>query len=262
MLESICNPRLDLGNWLWQALEPFDPANGNDGRQHGQEDDEYFLPSMQYRSLAQVINCIKHPETNGPDIAQSYLLFKQDEVKLRRIVGQATRSSEKNPKQGSLKRVMRDYSAIYAVLITFMMILNGIQQATQPTSQSFLSSDATDLVDTSLALAKVTSQYRPLGGEHIPFCLILAWLLAKEAGEKRQMEEVAALLSEWQSDFKQTRWMDLATWWAGRFKALRHRRQKWVRAGEGVIPLESVESAELTGPVRYDGGVQGVCCVQ
>lgn len=191
------------------------------------------IKSLKFRTLAKITEYINHPEPHREEIIEIYKQMKLDSRKLRQIVegiaGSGDDPSFPRPGPGvNLHRELRDFSTAYGIILTLMMALNGILNAIDPDDIS-LNDDAIVIGSDIIQLAEEVSNYRPLGASYIPLCLTVAWA-AIEEGKKRA--EVEALICDYQRDFIQTRWMDMACWWKTKFEI--HRRNHLVSNAKGI----------------------------
>lgn len=260
----MCNPKIQIGAWFYQLLDAYAPPKKSgceEPKDIKESREQAIIPSLKFRTLANVTEYINDPEPHHDDILKVYARMKIDSQKLRQIVEGIAGNGEDPlfPRPGpgvSLHREVRDFSTAYGIVLTLMMALNGILHALDPEDIS-LNDDAVVIGTSILQLAKELSPYRPLGASHIPLCLTVAWAAIDDNNKRAEVE---AMIADYQTDFTTMTWMDMAYWWRNRFEV--HRQNRIISRAidvqfEGMKLIEATPLEQPPAPKQ----VGDACCV-
>lgn len=239
-----------MDSWFWKLLDTYEPILLEIYQQPINSED-YDFSSLELRYLAHITNYVNNPNDNQDALVRAYNQMRSDEPKLRKIWEEVLVMSQAQP-EVELRRAARDYATAYSVMLTLMMILNGVQQA-MGIEDVALADDANWLITETIAMGRRVLPCRPLGAEHFPFCLTVAWALAEPG---HQLDQVTNMMRDWQQDFTQTRWMELAFWWKSKFDGLRVRQD-----GGGDVQLLRYGEAEAFIEAEAELSKRDACCI-
>ncbi|KAF2178156.1 hypothetical protein K469DRAFT_643182 [Zopfia rhizophila CBS 207.26] len=223
IVESITNPKIQLNSWFWKFLEayrpPKPPRREDPGITRDEGSDAVHIPSLRLRNLAKIPDFVQDPGRHLLDMRNAYQELRADSQKVRQLVDESRPISGIStlPLATPQMRLHRDYQTAYGILLSLIMILCGLLRAYDPYDTAF-AEDSISFGDEIIALAKEASKYRPLGAGYIPLCLATAWATI---GDTTRRAIVEMLLSEYQKDFAELRWMNMAMWWRTKFDTLR-----------------------------------------
>lgn len=115
--------------------------------------------------------------------------------------------------------VMRLYAGLqtaYCLLLALALILNGILRAYEP-HDTIIVGESARFADEIITLAHKLSERRPLGASYIPVCLTPVWATTDDPLKQAEVEK---MLAEYQTDFAQAKWIDIAIWTKGMLNRL------------------------------------------
>jgi len=248
-MESFANPKINLDEF-------FAKLDDVHGTQYGPRRyfDEQRVPlSITLPGLANVGKYFRDPELYIVEIAAMYQesLLDYAMARKRLAIASETMNAVRTPLQ--TYPVTKQYTAIQAMVgLVGSIVLNmgSVLRIFSPDDVT-LSAESAKVSSELMLLAENAMQYRPLGSSYIPFCLVSAWAAADGRTEQAEVER---MLEEWQSDFQETRWINIAKWLKDGFEDLRLRL---TLSQLRVMPAESVATihdARVGGP--------NSCCIQ
>lgn len=259
ILESIHNPRIQLNAWFWKILDQYGPPTTSTCEEFTEPGrvPRMGFQSMKFRNIAKIAEFVHFPAANLHEIEMLYRHMQCDQGGMRKVLddfkmaADPTDFASPGPKAQSHKMV-RDFSTAYGILLTLMLILNGILQAFNPEDATLIA-EAVILGEDTLSLGQELQKYRPLGASYIPLCLAIAWAAVNDPIQRAKMK---IMMEDYQSDFTQTRWMDMAIWWEKKLELM---------GVERLISQMNSESAAMAlvgrDPIDVDVGTDA-CCVQ
>ncbi|KAK0104374.1 hypothetical protein ONS95_004668 [Cadophora gregata] len=247
-MESLANPKIQLDEF-------FTKLDNVHGTQYGPQRNsgENKVPfSITLPGLASIGKYFRDPELYLVEISAMYQesLLDYEMAQKRLMAAAKILTATRTPLEAY--PVTKQYTATQAMVgLIGSIVLNmgNILRIFSPNDLT-LSAEAAKVSTEMVLLAQDARQYRPLGSSYIPFCLVSAW--AAVDGTSAQWE-IENMLEEWQSDFQETRWINIAKWLRNGLEDLRLRL---MFSQLGVLPGESVAVAQ----VAQVGGPNS-CCI-
>jgi hypothetical protein len=105
-------------------------------------------------------------------------------------------------------KVLARVRLAHSLLLSFAILLNGVLRAIQPHAIALVE-ESEIFCSEIVILARQAAQDRPMGSSYMPFCLISAWAVTVDTSKQT---EIKRILAEYQSDFTEVIWMDMAIW--------------------------------------------------
>jgi hypothetical protein len=211
IIESFCNPKIQLSPRLWtlpQTSEKYGPLRSitcDDNK------DDASIETLKISNLARISVMFQNPRLHTPDIRSTYEQLRVETPKLGRrisITDERTVSNENRPLSLPMK-VVRLHAALrgsYGMILTLAVTFNAILRALNP-NDILLVDDSEMFSNEITTLAEYESQYRPIGASYIPLCLVAAWAAMSDA---RVLAKIEKIVEEYQPDFPQHNWMEMA----------------------------------------------------
>ncbi|KAA8642880.1 uncharacterized protein ATNIH1004_009639 [Aspergillus tanneri] len=212
IFESTFNPNIQLEPWLGKLAERIFSTRPQ--RMHP-------YPSLHLQNFANISTYVREPEFHVFEIESAYKTMLVDLPKLRRLVDKTTGEIAAAEAVGSspitLLRLLTRYQAMYGMLLAFAIILNRMLREFDPDDVVILQNSGC-LFDQLMSLAHEACRHRPIGASYMPLCLVAAWAASTDASQRVQAE---AMIADYQSDFKEVRWLEMAVWLARKLDTLR-----------------------------------------
>ncbi|KAG4432416.1 hypothetical protein IFR05_012106 [Cadophora sp. M221] len=247
VMESFTNPRIHLGEFFSKLddmnRKPFGP------KRYIEND---VSLSITLPSLANVGTYVENPELYIVEIAAMYQETLMDYDTARQCLTTFIETTLVDRTSLELYPVTKQYTAMQAsvgLIGSIVLNLGSILRVFSPDDLA-LSAVAARLSSEMLWLAESTMQYRPLGSCYIPFCLVSARAATDGETERAHIER---MLEEWQKDFREKRWMDMAIWVKN---GLEHLRLRLMSPQWRVSPSDAV-----AGIVDARMGGPNSCCI-
>lgn len=98
-------------------------------------------------------------------------------------------------------------------MLAVAAVLNNLLLIHDPLNTE-LASDAEDVAQHILELAKAVIAVRPLGASFMPAALLCSWVATQSADTRNDLEKV---LKDYESDYAGFHWRAMATWLQRRF---------------------------------------------
>ncbi|THC92728.1 hypothetical protein EYZ11_007805 [Aspergillus tanneri] len=162
-------------------------------------------PSLHLQNFANISTYVREPEFHVFEIESAYKTMLVDLPKLRRLVDKTT------------GEIAAAEAAMYGMLLAFAIILNRMLREFDPDDVVILQNSGC-LFDQLMSLAHEACRHRPIGASYMPLCLVAAWAASTDASQRVQAE---AMIADYQSDFKEVRWLEMAVWLARKLDTLR-----------------------------------------
>ncbi|KAH7348314.1 hypothetical protein BKA65DRAFT_594168 [Rhexocercosporidium sp. MPI-PUGE-AT-0058] len=247
-MESFANSRIQLDEFFAKLddayRKPFGPK-------------KYFdkdAPlSITLPSLANMGKYFRDPELYIVEIAAMYqeALMDYNTARQRLTVSAETLAVARTPLESY--PVTKRYTAVQAavgLIGSIVLNLGSILRIFSPDDVA-LSADAARFSSEMILLSESAMQYRPLGSCYMPFCLVSAWAATDGTAEQAEIER---MLEEWQNDFQETRWMNMANWLKSGLEDLRLRLTLSQLRVSPAHTVTGIQDARMGGP--------NACCVQ
>ena len=200
------------------------------------------IPSLDPQKLVQMPFFFHKPIDHLDEIKSTYHSMSTDLLRLREYLAHLGREVDSAVAlHGSVYNnqvnLLHRHQIIYAVLLTIAIALNSLLRTLYGNSDALLKAVAA-MTKEFIKLAKRVSKYRPLGAGYIPPCLA-AVVSASKAFSKEsstlvnteqwattdalpaQRAELERLMTEYQPDFPEIKWMEQAVWLQESHKVLR-----------------------------------------
>ncbi|KAG9238509.1 hypothetical protein BJ875DRAFT_450939 [Amylocarpus encephaloides] len=256
IIESFVNPKIRLDRFFSNMTKTYGESHGP-YKPPKSNDLDASLESIRLRNLVKIADYFRNPELHRSQIASTYQQLQTDSPRVRQRLSQTAYSISKvqNPAQAYLAhKEHTSWQAAYGLVNTLVLILGSILLIFDPYEIGLLE-DMTTFTGEVIQLAKNTSQYRPLGSGYIPLCLVAAWAATCGTAEQAKVEGV---LADWQSDFEETRWMNMAVALKSTYEDLRLRSS----LSQLEISLDYCEEQNLNRAEQAHGiGTTGACSV-
>ncbi|KAJ5095007.1 hypothetical protein N7532_007298 [Penicillium argentinense] len=245
ILEAIVNPRIKMDAKFFQLV--------SDLTQSTQLPPNNRIP----RSTTKLPTIAKFPQwirnltsEDIPEIASAYLRIRNDAHQMREYLDQWP-VTERCVFSSLFVMQRSRYQAGYTILITLGLMLNSLLRAFDPGNDVLLM-EATFYCDEIVLEAELASCYRPLGAAYIALCLVVAWAAAEYP---QQITRIDTILADYQTDFKEIRWIGRAVWLRKTFA--NHRRNAQPNPVEGA----SGSSQKLVANRCNNAAHPESCCV-
>lgn len=220
--ESFGNPNIKLDPAVWKMAESYYGPyrkNGMNGP----------IRSLELRNLAKIPEYLRNPEGNIVEMKASYEQMREEVQILRQRLKETTEavaaylvsyaSGASSVPLGFITLHCR-YQGAHCVMLSLAMLLNTILLAFDPFDAVLLSESAA-LFDETMILARDANAYRPLGSSYMPLCLIVARASTDDLMKRMEAETI---LMDYQTDFIQAKWLDIADWLELRLRAIRFKQ--------------------------------------
>jgi hypothetical protein len=186
------------------------------GQPHGprkppQTNDDGPIETLSLRSIARIGEFLRYPKLHLMEMASFYRQLLVDCRKVRLRLDQLTELTLQlqNPLQSyPIVKQHTAYQAAYGMANTFALIIGSILRIFDPSDYALVE-DSERISEDVMELAENASQYRPVGSGYMPVCLIAAWAATYGTPKQAKVENT---LQDWQSDFKEVKWMKMAIW--------------------------------------------------
>ncbi|KAF2494366.1 hypothetical protein BU16DRAFT_589174 [Lophium mytilinum] len=230
--ESFDNPRIKLETLLWTLTMAYGPPRPNE--------------NITLYKLARIPTYLRDPLTHFLDMQTLYRDILIDLPKLRAAQSTLTTMPGKHHAQAQ---------ALYGTILALTVILNAALRAFEPFDLR-LGEDAAMFHVEIVLLAEQANPYRPLAAGYMPLCIVALWAATTDTVDRVVVEQT---LADYQTDFEDARWMDMAKWLKGRLGRIR--RQVAVltveEAGGSGCEVVDANGRDLGEP----GTMQRQCCV-
>ncbi len=193
----------------------------------------------------------REPELHAAEIAFVYqeLLVDSNTSRQRLMEAAESLAIVRTPLESyPITKTYTALQASYGLLSSLAMILGCILRSFAPDDECLVG-DARRLAGEMMRLAEDASKYRPLGSCYVPFCLISAWIAAEGIEQQASIER---MVEDWQNDFKETRWMNIARWLRGNLDDLRLRY---------LVSQMQVSSDDKSMVKGYEKMAASSCCI-
>ncbi|KAF2802325.1 uncharacterized protein BDZ99DRAFT_455114 [Mytilinidion resinicola] len=230
--ESFDNPRIRLDTLLWTLTMAYGPPRPNE--------------NISLYKLAKIPTYLRDPLTH---FLEMKTLYRDILIDLPKLHSAQTRLAALPGKFHAQAQ------ALYGTIAALTVILNAALRAFDPYDVA-LGEDAAMFHRDILLLAEEANPYRPLAAGYMPLCLVSLWGASTDAVDRVVVEQ---LLADYQTDFEDARWTDMARWLKGRLNRIRRIAAMVVqqRALGGCYEPVDADGADLGEAVG--GGRQ--CCV-
>ncbi|KAF2423717.1 hypothetical protein EJ08DRAFT_672424 [Tothia fuscella] len=211
LVESIINPRIKLDPWIWAMTETYGP----------QKEDPHGIGSLKLRNLAKFPRYVRHPELCMDEITMAYTQLVEEVPKLATLLVEITNSvraswSPTSSPPIQAMRLLGIYQVSYGIGLTLAMILNRILRAFDPFN-ALLLQEFEPFLEQTMKVAEQALRNRPLGSGYVPICLVAAWSATSDPFKRLGVEQ---MMIEYQKDFPQALWMEMAEWLTRKFHAM------------------------------------------
>ncbi|EWG45008.1 hypothetical protein FVEG_05952 [Fusarium verticillioides 7600] len=198
--EALVDPRIELEHYV-SRLRSQSRQNEYNSNQDALS--RYF----QVERLLRIPRFMHEPLCYMDEIKITYQELQDDHARILHHLESVRTQKSSSGDLYCRQKLIHRLQVTEAILLTVALALNSILRATYP-DDSVLLLEASTLANELIALAKGVSQYRPLGANYIPPCLVATW--ATTSALQAQRNEIEVLLTEYQQDYARIKWMDQA----------------------------------------------------
>jgi hypothetical protein len=209
LIESLQNPKIRLSPSLWKfakASEMYGPPSSVN-----RDEDDGPIESLEIWNLVKIPSMIKNPRLHSLEIIFAYERIRVETPMLGRRVAKMSEQTihDVNQHRSVPLHVIKLHAALregYGSLLTLAMPFNAMLRALNP-CDILLAKESEIFLEEIITLAEYESQNRPIGASYIPLCLVAAWAAVNDA---LMLAKIEKIIDEYQSDFPQHRWMEMA----------------------------------------------------
>lgn len=178
--------------------------------------------SLRLKNLAQVASFVREPELHVLELRPAYKQAQADCLSLRHRLAEFNEQIS----NGLLQGLVPDMNAIktrsvlqltYGIVLVLAAVINALLAIFEP-HDTLLPLEAREFCTEIIALAKIAAPYRPLGASWVPSCLVGAWATTNDPAMRKKIE---GILAEYQPDFIDVNWIQIARWLQKRFEKVR-----------------------------------------
>ncbi|KAL7938484.1 hypothetical protein V8C35DRAFT_288200 [Trichoderma chlorosporum] len=232
IFESIANPSIILNPWLINLKKTY----------YGPEkpwrvDDRWVgTQIITVEHMVKMPGYFQEPELHLHDLRSSYQAAFSESKSLCAYVAGMAETITPNTDASSFRVYVR-IQGVASVLVSIALLLGTILRIFEP-SNELLRTESAFLILKVAEMAARASVYRPLGAMHIPLSLCIAWAAADDAETETEIEQIA---TDYETDFPDAKWFDIAIWLRAKFESLKQRRrqtQKQVHHGRLFVESE------------------------
>ncbi|KAL7955495.1 hypothetical protein V8C34DRAFT_327222 [Trichoderma compactum] len=204
IFESIANPSIKLSPWLVNLKKtyygPEKPWGVDDQRGIGTQ-------TITVEHMVKIPGYFQQPELHLHDLRSSYHVAFSESKSLCAYVTAMAESITPKTDISSFRAYVR-IQGVASVLISIGLLFGTILRIFEPSNE---------------ILKIQASSYRPLGVILIPLSLCTAWDAADDAGAEVEIERI---VKDYETDFPDANWFDVAIWLRAKFEGLKQRRKQ------------------------------------
>ncbi|UKZ50187.1 hypothetical protein TrVGV298_004443 [Trichoderma virens] len=213
IFESIANPSIKLSPWLVNLKKtyygPEKPWGVDDHRGIGTQ-------TITVEHMVRMPGYFQEPELHLHDLRSSYQVAFSESKSLCAYVIAMAESITPEANASSFRAYVRTQS-VASILVSIGLLLGTILRIFEP-SNEILKTETAFLISEIAKIAVRASSYRPLGAMHIPLSLCMAWAAADNAESEVEIERI---VREYEADFPNANWLDIAIWLRAKFEGLK-----------------------------------------
>lgn len=218
IFESIANPSIKLSPWLVDLKKtyygPEKPWGVDDHRGIGTQ-------TITVEHMVKIPGYFQEPELHLHDLRSSYHVAFSESKSLCAYVTAMAESITPKTDISSFRAYVR-IQGVASVLVSIGLLLGTILRIFEPGNE-LLKIESAFLISEVAKIATRASSYRPLGAILIPLSLCTAWAAADGAGAEAEIERI---VRDYETDFPDANWFDIAIWLRAKFESLRQRRKQ------------------------------------
>ncbi|KAK4077079.1 transcriptional regulator family: Fungal Specific TF [Trichoderma aggressivum f. europaeum] len=246
IFESIANPSIKLSPWLVNLKKtyygPEKPWGVDDHRGIGTQ-------TITVEHMVKIPGYFQEPELRLHDLQSSYHVAFSESKGLCAYVTAMAESITPKTNISSFRAYVR-IQGVTSVLVSIGLLLGTILRIFEP-SNELLKIDSAFLISEVVKIAARASGYRPLGAILIPLSLCTAWAVADDAGAEAEIERI---IRDYETDFPDANWFDIAIWLRAKFEGLKQRRK------QTQVPVHR-ETLLVDSGSEFIGRSPAPCCV-
>lgn len=191
--------------------------------------------------MVKIPGYFQEPELHLHDLRSSYHVAFSESKSLCAYVTAMAESITPKADISSFRAYVR-IQGVASVLVSIGLLLGTILRIFEP-SNELLKVESAFLISEVTKIAARASSYRPLGAILIPLSLCTAWAAADDAGTEAEIERI---VRDYETDFPDANWFDIAIWLRAKFESLKQRRkQKQVPVHHEILLIDA--GKELSG---------------
>ncbi|KAL6820433.1 hypothetical protein J3E69DRAFT_59443 [Trichoderma sp. SZMC 28015] len=238
IFESIANPNIKLSPWLVNLKKtyygPEKPWGVDDHKGIGTQ-------TITVEHMIKIPGYFQEPELHLHDLRSSYHVAFSESKNLCAYVTAMAESITPKTDISSVRAYVR-IQGVASVLLSIGLLLGTILRIFEP-SNELLNIESAFLISEVAKIAARASSYRPLGAILIPLSLCTAWAAADDAGTEAEIERT---VRDYETDFPDANWFDIAIWLRAKLESLKQRRkQKQVPVHHEMLLIDA--GKELSG---------------
>ncbi|KAL6803814.1 hypothetical protein J3E68DRAFT_422755 [Trichoderma sp. SZMC 28012] len=218
IFESIANPNIKLSPWLVNLKKtyygPEKPWGVDDHKGIGTQ-------TITVEHMIKIPGYFQEPELHLHDLRSSYHVAFSESKSLCAYVTTMAESITPKTDISSFRAYVR-IQGVASVLVSIGLLLGAILRTFEP-SNELLKIESAFLISEVTKIAARASSYRPLGAILIPLSLCTAWAAADDAGTEAEIE---CIVRDYETDFPDANWFDIAIWLRAKFESLKQRRKQ------------------------------------